>query len=484
MIQFISSWKSGKHSSLLLVSQEQLQSKKFNFSDKAVQADILAVKQAGQFSADEGELFPLVVGKQIVLLAGVGEESKLTGTALRIVVRKSLSSSFLKKSKEIAIIPFDKSENTGVAVIEGALLGTYAWKKYFTKNQDNQSAGEKQFLFFADRKKAYADAVAVCQGVTLARDLVNDNADVVTSEYFEKTIKELVKGKKNVSLEILNEPQLKAKKLGLHLAVNQGSVKEPKLVIVRYQGAGTKDPYTALVGKGMTFDTGGLNLKPTGSIETMRCDMSGAAAVVGTLKNVLTLGVKRNILFTVGLAENAIDAKSYKPGDVIRGYNGMTVEIGNTDAEGRLVLADAISYLVKNYKPAEIIDIATLTGACVIALGYDYTGLVASDDDLARKLIRASNDTDDRAWRMPNYPEIKDYVKSKIADIKNVGLPRGALGTCTAAEFLRQFTGNTRWAHLDIAGTAFSESGRMYFGVGATGAGVRLLTQYVRQNQE
>jgi leucyl aminopeptidase len=267
------------------------------------------------------------------------------------------------------------------------------------------------------------------------------------------------------------------------LAVNQGSNKEPKLIIVKYHGAVNRDNYTAIIGKGMTYDTGGLNIKPTGSMETMRCDMSGAAAVIGILQNTVSLGLRKNVLFVVGLAENAIGPAAYKPGDVFRGYSGKTVEIMNTDAEGRLVLADAISYVVKNYKPARLIDIATLTGAVVVALGNDYTGLVTTDDELSRKLVRISNETDDRVWRLPNYPEIKDAVRSKIADIRNTGWSKGAGGTVTAAEFLRQFTEGTQWAHLDIAGTAFVDGeSRWYYSHGATGAAVRLLTHFIKQH--
>jgi leucyl aminopeptidase len=267
------------------------------------------------------------------------------------------------------------------------------------------------------------------------------------------------------------------------LAVNQGSRKEPKLIIVKYQGAGSKEKYTALIGKGVTFDTGGLNLKPTGSMETMRMDMSGTAAVIGTLKNTIALGLKKNVLFVCAVAENAIGSGSFKPGDVFRAYNGKTVEVNNTDAEGRLVLADAIAYVVKNYKPEQIIDIATLTGACVVALGHDYSGLISTNDKLAKQLVDSSKHTDDRVWRLPIYPEMKDSVKSNYADIRNTGFPKGAAGASTAAEFLRQFTDDTPWAHLDIAGTAYAEgSGRMYYGFGATGAGVRLLTDYLKNN--
>jgi leucyl aminopeptidase len=264
------------------------------------------------------------------------------------------------------------------------------------------------------------------------------------------------------------------------LAVNQGSAKEPRLVIVKYTGAGRKEPYTAFIGKGITYDTGGLNLKPSGSMETMRSDMSGAAAVWAVLKAVLALKPRKNLVFAAGMAENAIDANAYKPGDVLTSYSGKTVEVGNTDAEGRLVLADVISYVVKNYKPAKLIDLATLTGACVVALGNDYAGLLSNNDDLARDLLLSAKETDDRLWQLPMYPEYKDTIKSKIADIFNISTVRGSAGTICGAEFLSRFVEKTPWAHLDIAGTAFVDGdSRWYYAHGATGFGVRLLSHYI-----
>lgn len=485
VIAFRSSAAFDKEAAVLFLAKDQIEKKNFSFADKALKDQIGLSARSGQFSGEDGQMFPLLLDKRVVLLAGVGAGKDLSLTALRITVRKALLSPVLSRVKELEIVVHEQKDQIVRAVIEAALIGAYAWKKYQTKEKDDRTVDvrDKKIFLVAKKKKLYADAVTTCEGVNLARDLVNDNADTVTSDYIERTIRGLVRGRKNISIEVLNGKEMKAKKLDLHLAVNQGSAREPKLIIVKYNGASKKGDYTALIGKGMTFDTGGLNLKLSGHIETMRLDMSGAAAVVGTLKNAIALNLKKNILFAAGLAENAIGPKAYKPGDVVRGYAGKTVEVANTDAEGRLVLADAISYVVKNYKPARLIDIATLTGACVVALGHDYTGLMSNDDGLSRQLAHSAQETDDRVWRLPVYPELKDSVKSKIADIRNTGFPRGAAGTITAAEFLRQFTEGTKWAHLDIAGTAFEEGrGRMYFGHGATGAGVRLVTHYLQNN--
>ena len=482
MITFRSSAKFDKKTTLILLSQDQIKAKKFPFSNEGIKKGILSLTEAKQFAADKDEIFPLPFKNSLVVLVGVGKKEDLSLTALRITVRKALLSSYFTKVKDIELIPQDSSEANVIALIEGALIGTYVWKKYKSPPKNDQTVYEKNITIVAEQKKAYEQAIKICAGVNLTRDLVNDNADFITSDYLESVVKGLIKGKKNISVEILNEKELKQKGLNLHLAVNQASCKEPKLIIVQYQGASKDDKYSAIVGKGLTFDTGGLNLKPSNHIETMRIDMSGAGTVIGVFKNVLDLNVKKNILFVLGIAENAIGSGSYKPGDVFTGYGGKSVEIGNTDAEGRLVLADALAYLVKNYKPSRIIDLATLTGACVVALGFDYTGLFSNNDDFAGQLIRASKETDDRAWRLPLYPEIKEYIKSPIADLKNTSSMRGA-GASTAAEFLHQFVGDTTWAHLDIAGSAFVEnSGRMYFGHGATGAGVRLVTHYLLNN--
>lgn len=480
MIKFHSSAKFDKEATVILLSQEQVTKRDFSHLSKALQEQVSTLSKSKKFAGEKGEILPLISARQTILLVGLGQSAKANFSLLRMVIGNVFRSAFLKKAKEIEIIPHEQKDPVVIATIEGFIIGIYEWRKYQTKEKNDKTPPAKTLFIVAPSKKIYDEATTISKGVNLARDLINENADVTTPVYLEKVIKDIVRGKKNVRVEILNQKELKAKGLGLHLAVSQGSNKEPKLIIVKYSGDVKPGNYTALIGKGLTFDTGGLNLKTTGHIETMRCDMSGAAAVIATLKNTLELKLRKNVIFAVGIAENAIGPASFKPGDVYRAYSGKTVEIGNTDAEGRLVLADAIAYVAKNYKPVRIIDIATLTGACVVALGFDYTGLVAPDDDFARQIVRASNATDDRVWRLPSYPEIKNYVKSKVADIKNTSTIRGG-GTITAAEFLRQFTNDIPWAHLDIAGTAFvAGKGPLHYTQGATGAGVKLLTEYLR----
>ena len=467
---------------VVFLSVEQLKSRELPVKDAKLSAEFQKVMEAGVFEAVAGSQFPAILGRKIVLFVGLGKTRDLSLSGLRIAVRRALLSAPLSRTESVELIlPEDNRENVEAA-IEGALIGTYAWKKYVTRKKDDRTVEHKKIFIAAKEQPGYAATAKVAANVNFARALVNENADVTDAVYLEKVMKDIVSGHKNVKLEILGRKELLAKGFGLLLAVNQGSNKKPRVLIASYTGA-PGQAYTAVIGKGLTYDTGGLNLKPTGHMETMRCDMSGAAAVLSLLKTVLELGIKKNIIFACGVAENAISANAYKPGDVLTSLSGKTIEVGNTDAEGRLVLADVISYVIQQYKPARLIDLATLTGAVSVALGNDYSGLVSNDDALAEALLKSSALTDDRIWRLPSYPELREAIKSKIADLRNTSSWRGAGGTITGAEFLRQFVGDTPWAHLDIAGTAFVEGdGRMYFGHGATGAGVRLLTHYFINN--
>jgi leucyl aminopeptidase len=482
MISFRSTPKFDKSVTIILLTQEQL--KKNVVKDlqwASLEKELAGLVKCGQFSAKSGEIFPLSSDNQMIILLGLGKEDELTLTGLRVSVRKALLSSFVKKLSSIEIVPLQKQQDdySIVAIIEAIVIGTYAWEKYKTPDKENERP-VKKYTIIAPDKKVYHDAVVISQNVNFARDLINENADIVNAVFFEKTIKSLCQAEKNISVEILGRKEMANKGLNLHLAVNQGSKNEPRLIIVKYKGTAKNGFDAAFIGKGITFDSGGINLKPSGSVETMRTDMSGAAAVAGTLKNAIALRIKKNILFVFALAENAVGSGAYKPGDVFKSYKGKTVEIGNTDAEGRLVLADALAYVNKNYQPKKIIDIATLTGACIIALGHDYSGLLSNNDSLAKKILEAAAVTDDRVWQLPLYKELKGVMNSPIADLKNISNVKGA-GTITGAYFLQQFIDDTPWAHLDIAGTSFVEKGpRMYFGHGGTGAGVRLLTEFIK----
>ncbi len=443
---------------------------------------------SGRFSGKVDEIVPLVKGDKAVILIGLGPKYGETSTRkLGELTKQALQTPLLLPEQPVGILPPSDEEHIVRAIVDGAKLGLYKWDKYITSSEDEPKKPDFDIQIQCSHIKWVERYSLICDGVNLARDLGNENASVCTTDFLTDTIRSEVEGDARCTLEILEREELESRGFGLHLSVAQGSEQEPRLVLVTYKGADETAPYIAMIGKGLTYDTGGLNLKPTGSIESMRMDMCGAAAIIGTLRNTLALNLKCNVYFVCGLAENAIGPKAYKPGDVLVSYSGKTVEIGNTDAEGRLVLADANSYVATTYKPEAIINIATLTGAVIFALGYEYSGLMASDDQLAQQLQAAAISSDDRAWRLPMYSELSEHVKSTIADIKNTGQPRCA-GTIAAGEFLRQFAQNNsrdiKWAHLDIAGTAKPKTDVGYFPSLATGAGVRLLTQFLNDRSE
>ncbi len=483
MINFISRMMFDKGYAIVLLTSEQAKAAKFTCPVKAIAIAVNDALEAERFEGGKGEVLPLIVGKCCIVLLGLGKEKDLTMTVLRGLVRRVLMAPYFKKAADIEILPHQESVEVVCALIEAKVIGTYTWKKYISRKKDDKTVENKTIHIAAAASSEYAQASLVAACVNFARDLVNENADVVIAEYLEETVQGLVKGCAEVELEVLGRKKLEEKKFGLLLAVNKGSSQAPRVVIARYNGGKKGEPYLAIVGKGLTFDAGGLNLKPTGSIETMREDMAGAAAVIGALKATLGLKIKKNIIFAFGAVENAIDASSFKPGDVYVGYSGKSVEIGNTDAEGRLVLADVLAYVIDKYKPAKLVDLATLTGACVVGLGHDYAGLMSNNDPLAESVAASARLSDDRVWRLPLYPELKDMIKSKIADVRNISNQRGSAGSMTAAEFLHQFVGDTPWVHLDIAGTAFVDGDeRMYYGHGATGFGVRLLVDLISKS--
>ncbi len=434
---------------------------------------------ASDFSLDLGDITIFTKHKTKILLVGLGKkkdyESKKTLHKIKTTIKSSCKNPILKHSKHLTLIPPSQDEEIILDFLDSIILGNYEWTKY-----KSDKSKKPDMILFAKPTTLVLNHKKILENINKARDLVNENADIATSLFMEKEIKNLIKNKPNFKLEILDEKQMKKKGLNLFLAVNSASQYKPRLIIVKYTGNKKSKNYTALIGKGMTFDSGGLNLKPTGYIETMREDMAGSATVYGVLRSVVEFRPKINLIFGFAMAENMIGPKSYKPGDVIKSYSGKTVEIKNTDAEGRLVLADSNSYITKNYPVKTTINIATLTGAVVVALGNDHIGLMSDNQELANKLLTIGKEIDDPIWQLPIYPDLKEHVKSKIADIKNIGLPKGNAGTISAGEFLRQFVLKGEWAHLDIAGTAFVDgSSRLYFSHGATGSGIKLLTYFV-----
>jgi leucyl aminopeptidase len=318
----------------------------------------------------------------------------------------------------------------------------------------------------------------VCGGTLLAREWVSMPANDKRPAQFVQALTQRARAE-NLDVTVLDQKALQQEQFGALLAVGGGSDSKPALVLIDYNPKGARRSL-ALVGKGVTFDAGGLNLKPTGSIEEMKVDMAGAAAVAATMIVLARLKPKLRVVAALPVVENMISGSAYRPGDVVTSYAGKTVEIGNTDAEGRLILIDAMAYVLKKYQPDTLIDLATLTGACVVALGEGIAGVFSRDDDLAEAIVRAGRATHERCWKMPLPDDYKDLLKSDIADLRSVGTTRWG-GAIAAALFLSEFVGDTRWAHIDIAGPVYRKKEDAYCGAGGTGFGVRLLWELIEK---
>lgn len=444
---------------------------------------------AHDFTGKEGEVLFLYASgtpEKRVALLGLGEKDKLTTEKLRRAYSSLTKACRSKKLKDINLL-LPEIETVTIddlirGVAEGLLLANYVFDKlkaHSIKDEPTVLLQKVTLVGAGPREIEIANTcLGICQGVYLARDLVNGNADDVTPQYLSHVAQTLAKKLRHVKTTVFDKKRIQKEKMGLLLAVNRGSHNDPAFIIMEYRGNPKSNDVTVVVGKGVTYDTGGLNLKPTGSMETMKCDMGGAAAAIGTIVAASTIGLKVNVTAVVPSTENSIGSRSYKPGDVYTAYSGKTVEISNTDAEGRLILADALSYVSAKMKPNRIIDFATLTGAIDIALGAEASGLMSNNDALADLLIRAGSDTFERVWRLPLYEEYKEQLKSDIADIKNSGGRSG--GAITAAMFLKDFVGTVDWAHLDIASTAYLSEGRRYHPKHATGVGVRLMIDFLK----
>jgi leucyl aminopeptidase len=319
----------------------------------------------------------------------------------------------------------------------------------------------------------------VVQGNDLTRELVTEPANIIYPESFVERVKASLEGS-GVEIEVLDGPAMKKLGMGALLGVAQGSIREPRLLILKWNGGGKGGQPTAFVGKGVTFDTGGISIKPAQGMEMMKWDMGGAGAVVGGIKALALRKAKANVIGICGLVENMPGGNAQRPGDVVTSMNGQTVEVINTDAEGRLVLADAVTYVQKNFGPSTIIDFATLTGAILISLGHEWAGLFSNNDELASQLLRIGEDSGDKLWRMPLAEPFDRLIDSPIADMKNVGPREG--GSITAAQFIQRFIDEgVRWAHVDMAGKAWSDKAGTTYDKGATGYGVRLIDQYVAE---
>lgn len=432
------------------------------------------------FLGSSGEVTVRYENDSPVIYVGIGKGEECNDRKLRAAGAKGIQKAIeLKKSKVSMLMP--KIEDFGnrekLCCLEGAILGNYKFVKY-----KREKPTFVETIDLIDPELSMRDisrTEIICDAVNYARDLVNENASEITPERLAKEAQSMGRAC-GMKVTVLDEKEIDKQGLNLIKAVGQGSPHPPRLIMIEYTGKSSSKERHAVVGKGVTFDAGGLNLKPSGSIETMREDMAGAAAVLGFMKSIGALKPKINITGVVPTAFNMIGSNSFFPGDVLKSHSGLTVEINNTDAEGRLLLGDAISYCRQKCKPSTIIDLATLTGGILVSFADIVAGLFSNDDDLAQSLFDAGESSGERLWRMPLYQEYSDSIKGEISDIRNLSkFKRGHGGSIVGAAFIKEFVGDVPWAHIDIAGTSWNEGGaKGEIPQYATGFGVRLLLEH------
>ena len=453
-------------------------------SESAIQADAAcggAITQAikdTEFKASAGSSLTVRCADGAVVIIGAGkaftpgkEAEDIGGHITAALAKNSLiKATLMIDSDDAAII-------SGIGL--GAVLAAYKFSHYFTKGDKAKPKQRKLTITSPLGRKALTAFKAekeLAEGVFLARDLVYEPANMLYPESFAKRCK-MLENECGLKVEVLDEKAMKKEGMDLLLSVGQGSTKKSQMVIMRWDGGKKGEKPLALIGKGVCFDTGGISIKPAGGMEDMKWDMGGAAAVTGAMRSIAGRKLKRNVIGLIGLVENMPDGNATRPGDVVKSMSGQTVEIINTDAEGRLVLADVLTYTLRHFEPEKMVNLATLTGAIIVSLGKEHAGLFSDDDDLSGAITAAGLDTGEKAWRMPLGKDYDDLLKSHIADMKNIG-GRWA-GSITAACFLERFVEGVPWAHIDIAGMAWADKSRPTVPSGGTGYGVRMLTRFV-----
>jgi len=413
-----------------------------------------------------------------VLVVGLGKREDADPERLRVAAALAAKEAGRLRAASLAWLPPQAEDEAAAAaaLVTGTILGAYRFDRFQSADPDRPAPPRIQSLsLLAPQALAAAvEAARVCaEAQNRARDLQSLPSNVATPSYLADRAEQIAADSDAVTAEVLDREQIAAKRMGGLVAVSQGSAEEPRLIVLRYAGGGS-GPALALVGKGVTFDTGGISIKPSAGMQEMKMDMSGAAAVLEAVAAIAELGLALELIAVVPATENMPSGTAIKPGDVITQYSGKTVEINNTDAEGRLILADALAYAVE-LGAARIVDLATLTGAVLMALGSTHAALICNDEELAGEVEEAGRTTGELVWRLPLHPEYKQLTKGSVADLTNAATKRKA-GTIYAGSFLEEFVDGTPWAHVDIAGTAW-DVGRPYTGDDASGFGVRLLVE-------
>ncbi len=461
--------------------------------DHSTKEKIHKALSSKKFSGKCGETFfiptPFLKTAGSLLLIGLGQREKFTLERVRRSVSKSLAQAKAYQNRSLRFDldtfheKFPVAEIAGAAV-EGARLSDYRFDKYKSKPGSSSRVDDLE-LFSREEKnsasirKALSEAEIVSDGVIFARNLANEPANVMTPSRLADSAKEMAR-KNHLICKVLGKKEISRLKMGGVLGVSQGSSQEPRFIILENRPKSPRfSQPVVLVGKGITFDTGGISIKPSGDMDKMKFDMCGAAAVISTMKVIANLKLPVKVVALAPVCENMPGSNAQRPGDIIKAMNGKTIEVLNTDAEGRLILADALSYAAK-YKPKAVIDIATLTGACAVTFADLAIGLMSTDEKLTQKIKEAGEQTGERCWELPLWDDYFDLIKATYADIQNIS--KKYAGTITAGMFLKEFADHTSsWAHLDIAGTAWNEGGpKPLSPIGATGVGVRLFTQLIK----
>jgi leucyl aminopeptidase len=415
-----------------------------------------------------------------ILFAGLGNKNEFNTEKSRNISGKIIQYAKEFRITELSIIPFNFSKEIIESLVEGIILSSYSFEKFKT-SKNNNTVDNVSILIESNSKeyqKIINDISVICQSVNFGRDISNLPPNECSPEYLAKIALEIKN--QGIEAQIIGINSLKDMGLNGIVSVGSGSINTPKLIVLKYKGIKNREDPILLVGKAVTFDSGGISIKPSEKMEEMKFDKCGGVNVLAIMKSLSSLKIKHNVIGIIPAVENMPSNSSYRPSDIINMYNGKSVEVINTDAEGRLILADALAFGIKQYKPKLIIDMATLTGACIIALGNNIAGIIGNDEKLIKKILDISKVTHEKMWELPLLEDHHDQIKSKNADIKNIGgRPAGAI---TAAAFLSNLVGKTPWVHLDIAGTAWNQEGSMlksYNPPGATGFGIRTIIKFI-----
>lgn len=473
----------------------------FSFEEKPISQDIQKVNKKlngmvesiikeENFKAKSQELLLINTGRDLnfsrVLLVGLGKRAQFSSLVLRQATGSAIRMLQKKKIKQLAVViptlPAKKYPLKIIAetITRGAILADYQFTEYKTDKKELLPSLQEMILLSAKGKiieKGISEGKIIAEAINHTRDYGNQPSNKATPSYLVSMAQKVAKISK-IHCRILEKREMEKLKMGAILGVSKGTKHPPKFIILEYKGKPQKKEWLVFVGKGITFDSGGISIKPGDKMEEMKFDMAGGGAVIGAVEAIANLRLPLNIVGLVPATENLPSGEAYKPGDVLTSSSGKTIEVISTDAEGRIVLADALHY-AERYKPKAVIDLATLTGACVTALGNQAAGLLGNNEKLIKKVKQASEFSGERVWEFPLWKEYEEQIKSDIADVKNVG-GTGA-GVITAAAFLAKFIENCPWAHIDIAGVAWNQEEKPYLTKGATGYGVSLLVELARQ---